>query len=175
MDILYQDEEFCMEFSTEEIETELIWKLRDSFNIDIQIDYEGPNNSIDYISIEPEKDNLAIRFYGFETALYVFDEKIMLVDDNQLKKYTYSHTYGNVIYDGKLRCLTHAEILSLLLDLIKCFIKCTNIKVDISGTKAPDTESYLKNDYVLSVTTTDTTLHSKIFSNIRINFIVNGV
>ena len=94
---------------------------------------------------------------------------------NQLKKYTYSHTYGNVIYDGKLRCLTHAEILSLLLDLIKCFIKCTNIKVDISGTKAPDTESYLKNDYVLSVTTTDTTLHSKIFSNIRINFIVNGV
>ena len=76
MDILYQDEEFCMEFSTEEIETELIWKLRDSFNIDIQIDYEGPNNSIDYISIEPEKDNLAIRFYGFETALYVFDEKI---------------------------------------------------------------------------------------------------
>ena len=116
MDILYQNEEFCMEFSAEELETELIDKLKSDFNVDIQIDYEGPNNSIDYISIEPEKDNLAIRFYGFETALYVFDEKIMLVDDNQLEKYAFSHTYGNVIYNGKLRILTHAEILSLLLN-----------------------------------------------------------
>ena len=44
MDILYQDEEFCMEFSTEEIETELIWKLRDSFNIvfgKIEIEQKG--------------------------------------------------------------------------------------------------------------------------------------
>lgn len=168
---LYQDEEFCMEFSVEEIETELINKLRDNFNIDIQVDYEGPNNSIDYISIEPEKDNLAIRFYGFETALYVFDEKIMLVDDNQLKKYTFSHTYGNVIYNGKLRSLTHTQILSLLLDLVKCFIKCTNLKVEVLETKAPVIESCVKNDYVLSVTTTDTKLNSEIFSNIRINFI----
>ena len=53
MDILYQNEEFCMEFSAEELETELIDKLKSDFNVDIQIDYEGPNNSIDYISIEP--------------------------------------------------------------------------------------------------------------------------
>lgn len=175
MDILYQDEEFCMEFSSEEIETEFIGKLRDSFHIDIQVDYEGPNNTIDYISIEPQKDNLAIRFYGFETSLYVLDEKIMLVDDNQLKQYTYDHTYGNVVYSGKLRNLTHVKILSLLLDLVKCFINCTSVKAEILETKAPNMESYHKNDYILSVTTTDTTLHSKIFSNIRINYIYNDV
>ena len=175
MDILYQNEEFCMEFSAKEVETELIDKLKSDFNVDMQIDYEGPNNSIDYISIEPEKDNLAIRFYGFETALYVFDEKIMLVDDNQLEKYTFSHTYGNVIYNGKLRILTHAEILSLLLDLIKCFVKCTEIKVEELEPKALDIELSVKKDYVLSVTTTDTKLKSMTFSNIRINFIVNGV
>lgn len=155
MDILYQDEEFCMEFSSEKIETELIGKLRDSFHIDIQLDYEGPNNTIDYISIEPQKDNLAIRFYGFETSLYVLDEKIMLVDDNQLKQYTYDHTYGNVVYSGKLRNLTHVKILSLLLDLVKCFINCTSVKAEILETKAPNMKSYHKNDYILSVTTTD--------------------
>ena len=175
MDILYQDEEFCMEFSSEEIETELIGKLRDSFHSDIQVDSEGPHNTIDYISIEPEKDNLAIRFYGFETALYVLDEKIILVDDNQLKQYTYDYTYGNIVYDGKLRSLTHSRILSLLLDLVKCFINCTSIEVKVPETKAPNMELYHKNDYVLSVTTTDTTLHSKIFSNIRINYIYNDV
>ena len=168
---LYQDEEFCMEFSVKEVETELIDKLRDNFNVDIQVDYEGPNNSIDYISIDPEKDNLAIRFYGFETALYVFDEKIMLVDDNQLKKYTFSYTYGNIIYNGELRSRTHTQILSLLLDLVKCFIKCTNVKVEVLEANAPCIESYVNNDYVLSVTTTDTKLNSKIFTNIRINFI----
>lgn len=171
MDILYQNDEFCMEFSAEEIETEFIDKLKSDFNVDMQIDYEGPNNSIDYISIEPEKDNLAIRFYGFETAVYVFDEKIMLVDDNQLEKYTFSHIYDNVIYTGKLRILTHAEILSLLSDLVKCFVKCTGIKVEKSEPRALDSESCVKKDYVLSVTTTDTKIKSQIFSNIRINFI----
>ncbi len=169
MNTLYQDEEYCMEFSTEEIETELIHKLRNTFNVDIQVDYEGPHNSIDYISIEPEKDKLSIRFYGFETALYVFDEKIMLIDDNQLKKYTFSHTYGNIIYNGKLRSLTHTEILSLLLDLVKCFVKCTDIKVEVLENKV--SESGIQNDYVLSVTTTDTSPNSKVFSNIKINFI----
>ena len=79
----------------------------------------------------------------------------MLVDDNQLKQYTYDHTYGNVVYSGKLRNLTHVKILSLLLDLVKCFINCTSVKAEILETKAPNMESYHKNDYILSVTTTD--------------------
>ena len=162
-----------MTFSIEELQREYIDKIKAAANAAIQIDYDGPGGTIDYIDFTFEKNSLSVRFYGFETALFLFDEKIMLVDDIQKTKYTLDHTYGNVVYDGALRNLTHSEILRLLAEITECFIDCVGVTV-ISQEIVPSTvDSVGKNHYKIYVSTEkpETGAKTKIFSNIEIVFV----
>ena len=78
---LYQKEEYCIVFSTEDIQTEYIEKLKQFVDSQIQVDGDGPDGTIDYITFECGANTFAVRFYGFETALYINEEKLMLVYD----------------------------------------------------------------------------------------------
>ena len=49
---LYQKEEYCMVFSTEDIQTEYIEKLKQFVDSQIQVDGDGPDGTIDYITFE---------------------------------------------------------------------------------------------------------------------------
>lgn len=168
---LYKREEFCMSFSAKEVEEGFIAKLKNIANISIQADYEGPNGSIDYVCIQLKNTDLAIRFYGFETAIFIYNEKIMLVDDVQKRKYTLDHIYGNVVYAGSLRELTHEEILELLFELTKCFIECIGVKVEVRAVAPLTADSYGENSYKISVFLEQSSIESKVFSNIEINFV----
>lgn len=160
-----------MSFSAEEVEENLITKLRNTSNIKVQPDYDGPNGTIDYLQIESEKCNLAISFYGFETSIFIFDEKIMLIDDLQKRKYTLDHTYGNIIYAGSLRNLTHREILKLLVELTECFINCSNVHVEIAEVTPSTIDSCGENNYKILITVAEIQTESKVFSNIKIDFV----
>lgn len=47
---LYQEGEHCMVFSTEEIQTEYIEKWKQFVNGQIQVDYDGLDGTINYVT-----------------------------------------------------------------------------------------------------------------------------
>ncbi|UIO43441.1 hypothetical protein LOY85_04580 [Brevibacillus brevis] len=60
-----------------------------------------------------EKQDLFISFNGNQTSIFVRDEELMFIDESTKGSYTTSDTFGNAVYEGTLRNLTHAEMLTL--------------------------------------------------------------
>lgn len=168
---LYQKGEYCMMFSIEDIQTEYIEKLKQFVNGQIQVDYDGPDGTIDYVTFECGANTFAVRFYGFETALYINEEKLMLVDDWQRTRYTVDHLYGNVVYGGSLRTRTHKEILGLLLMLTRCFIGCSGFEVTEIPVRPTDCELYGGSAYRLVISNANVELEYMEFENIKVQFV----
>ena len=125
---------WCMEFSNDEIRKYLICELeRSQINCSCMIDDEYvdkySNKNFEYITFDGEKQDFFISFYGCETSIFIYDYKIMFIDDNEKNFYTIEDTYDNIVYEGKLSHLTHEEIFKKLVSVIKLLYGCKKLTV----------------------------------------------
>ncbi|MDE5582164.1 MAG: hypothetical protein K2J08_00460 [Ruminococcus sp.] len=123
-----------MDFSNNEIRKFLIDKLnKNNINCkyiidDSYVDYNC-EKSFEYITFDGEKQNFFISFLKIQTSLFIYDNEIMFIDDYERKFYTSSDTYGNIVYEGCLKSLSHEQILSIFYKLINLFNGVVKIEV----------------------------------------------
>ncbi|GIO84661.1 hypothetical protein J25TS5_15930 [Paenibacillus faecis] len=171
----------CMKFSNEELWKYLITRFENNPAVairalsdddrEIEITSSTP---IQFICFDGEKQDLFISFNGNQTSIFVYDEEIMFIDENTKGIYTTSDTFGNVVYEGDLRKLSHAEILSLFADFISCFIGAEKVEI-IEEEATYDEENmqykyYKPHIYKINVKNRNSDRKIKIFENITISY-----
>ncbi len=115
-----------------------------------------------------------ISFYGNQTSIFVKDEELMFIDESTKDTYTTSDTFQNVVYEGTLRNLTHAEMLTLFAEVITCFIDAR--EVEIIENEVPCDKQYKLYDYYkphsyeINVKNKNLDRRKKVFENITINY-----
>lgn len=109
-----------MQFSNEELYEYLITTFESNVDVLIKTLSEDDqeveitsNIPIQFICFDGEKQDLFISFNGNQTSIFVRDEELMFIDESTKGSYTTSDTFGNAVYEGTLRNLTHAEMLTL--------------------------------------------------------------
>ncbi|PSK20761.1 hypothetical protein, partial [Brevibacillus sp. NRRL NRS-603] len=82
--------------------------------------------------------------------------------------------FGNVVYEGTFRNITHEEMLTLFAEIITCFIRA--IEVEIIEKEVPSDKQYKKYDYYkshsyeINVKNNNLDRKKKVFENITINY-----
>jgi len=170
----------CMEFSNEEIYKYLIAKFENNSDVIIRTlsdDEEVEiisNIPVEFICFDGYKEDLFISFYGNQTSIFVRNQEIMFIDENTKCRYTTSDTFGNVVYEGKLRNLAHVKILTLFAEIITCFIGA--IEVEIIEKEVPcdinykEYNYYKPHSYEINVKNNSSERKQKVFENIIINY-----
>lgn len=175
----YKD--YCMQFTNDELEKGIIRELINISGVKIKRLSES-GELLDKDSLEPieticfdgDSENIFVNFLGIETDIFVFDKEIMLIDESAKGTYTSSDVYHNVVFEGELRKLSHADIIHLITDMIKCFIGATDL--DIIEEPVPKSKSYKSYNYytplfyTLNVKNDSIKKQQKKFENITINF-----
>lgn len=123
---LYKENEYCMEFSEEEI-VEYIIKPSQIYS-DINIQYEKSEGTFTFVSFDGLKESFYIRFYGHLTAIFILNEEFMFFDDKAKEHQTSSETYENIVYEGFLRDKTHKEILKIIFEVFKILLGAKKIR-----------------------------------------------
>lgn len=169
---------YCMEFTNEELEKLFINKFNNIKNINIKrLSEDGkilPKYSIDKIQticFDGDDENLFVNFLGIETDIFIFDTEIMLIDESAKNIYTSSDIYDNIVYEGELRKFSHQEILELIANIIKCFIDSKGLVVKqkpILDLKYYKKYKYYSPFYYDIYVNSDTRKESFVFQNINI-------
>lgn len=146
----YKD--YCMQFTNEELEKEIIQEFINVPEVEIKYLSEsgkllegGSLEPIETICFDGDSENIFVNFLGIETDIFVFDKEIMLIDESAKGTYTSSDVYHNAVYEGELRKLSHADILRLIMDMVKCFIGATDL--DIIEEPVPKSKFYKSYNY----------------------------
>ncbi|KPV58252.1 hypothetical protein QJ48_17370 [Paenibacillus sp. A3] len=173
--------EWCMQFSNEELYKYLITKFDGNLDViirtlsDDEQEVEITSNiPIQFICFDGDNQDLFISFYGNQTSIFVKDEELMFIDESTKGTYTTSDTFQNVVYEGTLRNLTHAEMLTLFAEVITCFIG--GIEVEIIEKEVPCDKQYKQYDYYkphsyeINVKNNNLDRKKKTFENITINY-----
>lgn len=175
--------EYCMKFSNEELKRYLIDNVKKSVksNLDIRLiseDGEEVNiNSdmkIETIVFDGKDENLFINFFGIHTSIFIFDNEIMFIDENSKGTYTSSDVYNNVVYEGTMREMTHAQMLQMFAEIILCLIDATDVCVIQSD--VPENNNYKKYCYyephlfTIDVENNHAIEKTNIYENITINY-----
>lgn len=128
----------CMKFSNEELKKYMVDYLIDNSwdcmqirflsedGDDIELD---SSEEIETIVLDGTDENLCIMFFDCQTSVFVYNEEIMFIDDNAKGSYTSSDVYGNAVYEGKLREMSHEEMLHLFSEVILCFADATDVSI----------------------------------------------
>lgn len=166
---LYEKNSYCMNFSNEEIEKYLLTPLREKTEVmigtssDEMHKYYTGKEKIEYVSLDGERENYRIHFYGFQTSIiisdetaapnrtYTFNEEFMFIDDQSKENITSSHTYKNIVYEGTLRDKSHVEILFLLCEFVNILNGAKNIKVEETEVSHEGWQ-YPKCKYIVKIT-----------------------
>ncbi|WP_156829709.1 hypothetical protein [Paenibacillus ginsengihumi] len=171
----------CMHFTNEELWKYLIAKFENNPSVairtlsdddrEIEITSSTP---IQCICFDGEKQDLFMSFNGNQTSIFVCDAEIMFIDEHSKGLFTTSDTFGNVVYEGNLRNLPHVEILSLLSDVISCFIGAEEVKI-IEQEAPYDDENkqykyYKPHIYEINVRNKNVDRNIKKFENITISY-----
>lgn len=172
--------EYCMEFSNEELYKYIITRFENNSDViiktlsdDEEVDIMS-NISVEFICFDGDREDLFISFNGNQTSIFIKNQEIMFIDENTKGRYTTSDTFGNVVYEGKLRDLTHNEMLTLFVEVIKCFIGA--IKVEIiekevpCGTNYKEYRYYKPHSYEINVQNNNSEKKQKVIENIIINY-----
>ena len=104
----------------------------------------------DYITFDGEKQDFFISFSQCEVSIFINEDKIMFIDDNEKKFYTIEDTYDNIVYEGSLIDLSHEEILKKLVSIIKLLYGTKEMKV-IKNLSHDQNLLYPRFDYKLLV------------------------
>lgn len=130
--------EYCMKFSNEEIKKYMIEYLlvnewNDGWIRCLSEDGDelgiNPSEKIGTIVFDGEDENLFINFYGIHTSIFVYDLEIMFIDEDSKGIYTSSDIDYNVVYEGKLREMSHEEMLHMFSEIILCFAGATDVSM----------------------------------------------
>lgn len=171
----------CMLFSNKELRKYFITKFENNPAVAIRTlsddDRETEITSstpIQFICFDGEKQDLFISFNGSQTSIFVYDEEIMFIDENSKGIFTTSDTFGNVVYEGDLRNLSHVEMLSLFADVISCFIDAEGVEI-IEEETPYDKENkqykyYKPHIYEINVRNKNPYKKIKTFENITISY-----
>ena len=174
--------EYCMQFSNEELKINMIeYLISRSWNNELirclSADGDalevGSSEKIETIVFDGNAENLFIKFYDIQTSIFVHDTELMFIDEDSKGIYTASDVYNNVVYEGKMREMSHEEILHMFSEIILCFKEATDIHIVQSD--IPKESRYEKYKYytphmfVVNVENGNADRRSKIFGNITIN------
>ncbi|HAG42628.1 MAG TPA: hypothetical protein DCL31_03640 [Clostridium sp.] len=175
------DSEWCMEFSNEELYKHLIAKFDNNSDVIIKSLSEDDDEveimsdiPVQFICFDGDKQDLFISFYGNQTSISIKNEEIMFIDESVKNTYTTSDTFGNVVYEGTLRNLTHIEMLMLFSEVIMCFIGA--IEVEIIEKELPydkqhkEYNYYKSHSYEINIKNNNSERKQKVFENITINY-----
>ena len=110
---------YCMKFSNKELFEFFYKELNRNWNFKIkclseeeeEIDFES-SKKIETI-IFGENNNIAIMFFEYQTSIFVYEKEIMFIDESTKGVYTSSDVYSNVVYEGKLREMSHEQMLKM--------------------------------------------------------------
>lgn len=178
MDTNYDD--YCMNFSNEELKQYLIARVEKSIVTGLRVlSEEGEEIDINSdikvgtIVFDGEDENLFINFYKVHTSMFVFDKEIMFIDENSKGTYTSSDVYNNIVYEGKLREMSHLEILHMFADFILCFIDSESMDVLTAVDEAKKYQKYNyyePNIFTIIIKNKSGITQEKIFENITIKY-----
>ena len=124
-----------MKFSNEELKRNLYDKLYKNNGLQIKcLSEDGDEIEIDSdIKIETiafdEDERISIMFFGYQTSIFVDDMEIMFIDENYRDSYTSSDVYNNVVYEGKLREMSHEQMLQMFCEIVMCFIGAIDVSI----------------------------------------------
>lgn len=126
---------YCMQFNNDELLDDFIKKFDSYQNLFIkcltedeeEIDFSS-NKKIETILFD-ESEKIFITFYGYQTSIYISDIEIMFIDESTINTYTSSDVYNNILFEGKLREMSHKQILQMFCKLISCFFDSQDIVV----------------------------------------------
>ena len=100
---------FCNKFS-EEIRSQIIYIAEDGGEADLE-----SGKKIETIAFDKE-ENISIMFLGHQTSIFAYNQEIMFIDEASRESYTISDVYGNVVYEGKMREMSHEQMLDFFLN-----------------------------------------------------------
>lgn len=113
-------------------------------------------------------------FWGFQTSIFAYDKEIMFIDENSKGTYTLSDVFGNVVYEGKMREMSHEQMLRMFVKIVSCFIGASNVQVtqlEISETSGYQNYNYYEpHQFVIDVENGHADRKSWTFENITINY-----
>lgn len=175
---------YCMDFSNEEVENFFIRHIKENTQKDIDIKmYSEEYKEISFNCAErinvitfDDEENIVIEFEKSKTSIFVFNEEIMFIDE-KAKRYSYTTNdiYGNVVYEGKIRDLTHKQMLNMFAEIILCVLEATSITIvdeDITNDEYENAYYYIETlkQYNIYVENQNSFQKNKIFKNINIYF-----
>lgn len=172
--------EYCMKFSNEELKKYLYDKLIENPNImirclsadDEEVDITS-NEKIETIVFDGEDENLSIIFYGIHTSIFAYDVEIMFIDEDSKGIYTSSDVYDNVVYEGKLREMSHEEMLHMFSEIISCFVGAEEVSMtqfDVPEDKYKKYNYYKPHMFIVEVKNNHTIERISTYENITIKY-----
>lgn len=169
-----KDKKWCMNFSNSEIQKFIIDKLDYSVDCKYIVDdnyvERDSKKDFEYVTFDGEKQEFYISFLKRQTSIFIYNNEIMFIDDEEKKNYTISDVYGNIVYEGALKKLSHEQILTMLCQLINLFYGSKNIEVLQEPLSNPS-GSYPKYNYRLRVSNPFYQTGVYKFENIKIEVI----
>lgn len=172
--------EYCMKFRNEEIKENFYNKFSKEIWSKIiciaengdKIDFES-GRKIETVAFD-EEEKIAIMFLGYQTSIYVNDKELMFIDENSKGTYTISDVYENVVYEGRMREMSHEQMLSMFVKIISCFIEATSLhitQIDVPETSGYQTYNYYKPYmFIINVENGHVDKQSQTFENITIYY-----
>lgn len=115
---------WCLNYSNDEIRAYFISELEKSdipCSCIVGDNYVGQdaNEPFEYITFDGKKQDFFISFCQCEVSIFFNEEEIMFIDNNEKKYYTIEDTFGNIVYEGNLNNLSHRQILTFFVSIIK--------------------------------------------------------
>lgn len=163
---------WCLEFSNTEIKKYLIDRLEDDeIHCACIVDdrYVGHNSIEDFecVTFDGERQEFFMNFYGNQVSLFVHNNELMFIDDNDKKHYTISDIQGNIVYEGTLTNLSHKDILNLFYQMIVLFNR-SEMMCFSSKLLCEKYENYPR--YIYEIKITNPTVEAGVyqFANIQI-------
>ncbi len=168
---------YCMEFSNNDIYSFFITKFRKHENLDIRILADGDKidltskTPIEFVCFDGEQEDFFISFLGYQTSIFIQNQEIMFIDDSIKNNYTTSDIYDNIVYEGQLSILSKEEILSLMAEIVECFIDAVEVQKSVNEEIYNKKYRYYKPKFYEIWVKKDKTCKSvKCFENLKIRF-----
>ena len=149
------NENWCMDFSNNEIRRWLIDAMIAVADVkcivnDKYVSYDCEDD-FEYITFDGTRQEFYISLIKSHTSLFIHNEEIMFIDDEEKKYYTISDVESCIVYEGNLIDKTHKQILELILKFIKLFHHSTNMQVTKEKLSVGNENSYTKYKYIINI------------------------
>lgn len=149
------EERWCMNFTNDEIKKYLIEQLKQNADVKYIVNDEYVSadcqEDFEYVTFDGTKQEFYVSFLKSQTSIFVDNNEIMFIDDNEKKYYTSSDVDDCIVYEGILNDKSHEQILELIMKFIHLFQGASNVEVVDVKVVEKSFASYTKKAYILNV------------------------